>query len=72
VAYHILQSGVSCRLPKTPRTPRSLVHHYFDETIDSQSEYGDETRSLASARSAFDLMSANDLNTLGDISPDAL
>ncbi|KAH7913443.1 Six-hairpin glycosidase-like protein [Hygrophoropsis aurantiaca] len=66
VAYHILQSGVSCRLPKTPRTPRSLVNHYFDETIDSHSEFGDDTRSLFSA------MSASDLNTLGDISPEAL
>jgi len=63
VAYHILQSGVTCRLPKTPRTPRSLVNHYFDETIDSQSEFGDDARSMASAA---------DVNTLGDISPDAL
>ncbi|KAI8993796.1 Six-hairpin glycosidase-like protein [Trametes punicea] len=66
VAYHILQSGATCRLPRTPKTPRSLVHHYFDETIDAQSEYGDETHSLYSAYSAADL------NTLGDISPDAL
>ncbi|KIJ67690.1 hypothetical protein HYDPIDRAFT_165553 [Hydnomerulius pinastri MD-312] len=66
VAYHILQSGVTCRLPKTPRTPRSLVNHYFDETIDALSEHGDDARSLYSA------MSAMDLNTLGDVSPDAL
>ncbi|KAJ7703229.1 Six-hairpin glycosidase-like protein [Mycena rosella] len=66
VAYHILQSGVSCRLPKTPRTPRGIVNHYFDETIDSHSEFGDDTKS------AFSTMSAFDLNTLGDISPDAL
>lgn len=66
VAYHILQSGASCRLPKTPKTPLSLARHYFDETLDSQSEYGDDIRSLMSA------MSANDLNTLGDVSPDAL
>lgn len=66
VAYHILQSGVSCRLPKTPRTPRSLVHHYFDETIDTQSEYGGDTQSLYSAISTLEV------NTLGDISPDAL
>ncbi|KAI0066247.1 hypothetical protein BV25DRAFT_1797668 [Artomyces pyxidatus] len=66
VAYHILQSGASCRLPKTPKTPRSLAHHYFDETIDSQSEYGDDVQSLLSAYSTADL------NTLGDISPDAL
>ncbi|KZT19920.1 hypothetical protein NEOLEDRAFT_1245578 [Neolentinus lepideus HHB14362 ss-1] len=66
VAYHILQSGVNCRLPKTPKTPRSLAHHYFDETIDAQSAYDEETRSLYSARSVADL------TTLGDISPDAL
>jgi len=67
VAYHILQSGANCRLPKTPRTPRSLAHHYFDEALDSRSEYGDDTHSLMSA------VSTNDLNTpLGDISPDAL
>ncbi|KAI0793247.1 Six-hairpin glycosidase-like protein [Abortiporus biennis] len=64
VAYHILQSGATCRLPRTPKTPRSVVHHYFDEQIDS--EYGDETRSMLSA------FSAADQNTLGDISPDAL
>ncbi|KAJ3551800.1 hypothetical protein NM688_g4505 [Phlebia brevispora] len=63
VAYHILQSGASCRLPKTPKTPRSVVRHYFDETI---SEYGEN------AESAFSAYSAMDLNTLGDISPDAL
>ncbi|KAI0702938.1 Six-hairpin glycosidase-like protein [Cerioporus squamosus] len=66
VAYHILQSGATCRLPRTPKTPRSLAHHYFDESIDPQSEYGDEAQSLHSAYSAADL------NTLGDISPDAL
>ncbi|CCM00415.1 uncharacterized protein FIBRA_02445 [Fibroporia radiculosa] len=66
VAYHILQSGATCRLPRTPKTPRSLAHHYFDEHIDTQSEYGDETHSLHSAYSAADL------NTLGDLSPDAL
>ncbi|EIN11579.1 hypothetical protein PUNSTDRAFT_83245 [Punctularia strigosozonata HHB-11173 SS5] len=66
VAYHILQSGASCRLPKTPKTPRSLARHYFDENIDSRSEFGDDPQSLFSARSAAEL------NTLGDISPDAL
>lgn len=66
VAYHILQSGANCRLPKTPKTPRSVVRHYFEETLDGQSEYGDEAPSLMSAYSAADL------NTLGDISPDAL
>ncbi|TFK74071.1 glycoside hydrolase family 63 protein [Pluteus cervinus] len=63
VAYHILQSGATCRLPRTPRTPRQFAHHYFDETIDSRSEYDDDTKSI---------MSGWDINTLGDISPDAL
>ncbi|KAH9045107.1 hypothetical protein EDB84DRAFT_1634459 [Lactarius hengduanensis] len=63
VAYHILQSGASCRLPKTPKTPRSLAHHFFDETLDYQSEHGDDIHSLKSA------FSANELNTL---SPTAL
>ncbi|KAF7321252.1 Glycoside hydrolase family 63 protein [Mycena kentingensis (nom. inval.)] len=67
VAYHILQAGNSCRLPKTPRTPRAVVQHYFDETIDSRSEFGDDSKSAFSAFSIFD---AN--HTLGDISPDAL
>ncbi|KAJ3512632.1 hypothetical protein NLJ89_g3412 [Agrocybe chaxingu] len=69
VAYHILQSGVSCRLPKTPRTPRSVLRHYFDDTIDSRSEFGDDAKSAFSMASNF-----NDweLNTLGDLSPDAL
>ncbi|PPQ83621.1 hypothetical protein CVT25_006306 [Psilocybe cyanescens] len=71
VAYHILQSGVSCRLPKTPRTPRSVLRHYFDDTIDSRSEFGDDAKSVSgfSAVSNFDNW---ELNTLGDISPDAL
>lgn len=46
--------------------PRGIVHHYFDETIDAQSEYGGETPSVFSAYSVADA------NTLGDISPDAL
>ena len=64
--------------------PRSVVRHYFDvsiskllslrycadsspqETIEAQSEYGGD------AESAFSAYSAADLNTLGDISPDAL
>lgn len=49
-----------------PVAPRSMAHHYFDETIDSQSEYGDEVQSLMSAYSTADA------NTLGDLSPDAL
>ncbi|KDQ57593.1 hypothetical protein JAAARDRAFT_35283 [Jaapia argillacea MUCL 33604] len=65
VAYHILQSGASCRLPKTPKTPRGVAHHYFDEILTARSE-PDDPHSLYSARSAADL------STLGDISPDAL
>jgi hypothetical protein len=60
--------------------PRGIVNHYFDvglyawicgadadnlatqETIGSESEFGDDAISMMSA----------DLNTLGDISPDAL
>ncbi|KAJ3487448.1 hypothetical protein NLI96_g3527 [Meripilus lineatus] len=60
VAYHILQSGAQCRLPKTPKTPRSVVNHYFDETIPTPIEEPDT------------LPSAIDLNTLGDIEPEAL
>ncbi|KAJ2919906.1 hypothetical protein MD484_g396, partial [Candolleomyces efflorescens] len=71
VAYHILQSGVSCRLPKTPKTPRSVLHHYFDETLDTRSEYA---ASEAPSKSAFSAVSSfhDDINTLYDISPDAL
>lgn len=43
-----------------------LMIYILQEHIDAQSEYGDETHSLRSAYSAADL------NTLGDISPDAL
>ncbi|KAL0072654.1 hypothetical protein AAF712_000417 [Marasmius tenuissimus] len=67
VSYHILQSGNTCRLPKTPRTPRSLAKHYFDETIDSHSEFGDGAKTPYSTMSGWDRPS-----TLGDISPDAL
>ncbi|KAF8606170.1 hypothetical protein BDV93DRAFT_469332, partial [Ceratobasidium sp. AG-I] len=63
VAFHIMQSGLSCRLPRTPKTPRSMARHYFDEHIDTLSEAGDVP---------FSAYSAADLNTLGDVSPDAL
>lgn len=43
VAWSIMQAGESCRLPKTPRTPRSVAKHYFDEHINTPSEYGDES-----------------------------
>ncbi|KAF8335749.1 uncharacterized protein EI90DRAFT_2913018 [Cantharellus anzutake] len=65
VAYHIVQSGVTCRLPRTPRTPKSVSLHYFDEHIDTISEAGDQ--------SAFDLQSARSVvSAIGDLSPDAL
>ncbi|KAF8308384.1 hypothetical protein DL93DRAFT_2064037 [Clavulina sp. PMI_390] len=64
VAFHIVQSGLTCRLPRTPRTPRSVSLHYFDEHIDLQSEAGDETSGL---QSAYSVRSA-----IGDTSPDAL
>jgi len=66
VAYHILQSGVTCRLPRTPKTPRSVLHHYFDETIDTHSTADGE------AKSPHSMFSAVERNTLGDISPEAL
>jgi hypothetical protein len=85
VAYHIAQSGVTCRLPKTPRSassvplplppsltdqlriaPRSLARHYFDDTMDSRSEY-DDSKSLMSAYSQYETHSQ-----LGDVSPEAL
>ena len=55
-----------------------LIAEYFSssianiqESIDSRSEYGDEATS-ASAFSAVSNLDNFDLNTLGDISPDAL
>ncbi|KAF5385960.1 hypothetical protein D9615_002643 [Tricholomella constricta] len=65
VAYHILQSGASCRLPKTPKTPRGIAHHYFDDVADAVSEAGDDAKSAYSAY-------ADSVHTLGDLSPDAL
>ncbi|KAF8750988.1 Glycosyl hydrolase family 63 C-terminal domain [Rhizoctonia solani] len=63
VAFSIMQSGLSCRLPRTPKTPRSVARHYFDEHIDTVSEAGD---------APFSAYSAIDRNTFGDVSPDAL
>ncbi|KAL1408700.1 hypothetical protein Q8F55_005513 [Vanrija albida] len=40
VAWHIYSVGEWCRLPKTPKTPRSVAKHYFDEAI-TPSEAGD-------------------------------
>ncbi|ORY35385.1 putative cytoplasm protein [Naematelia encephala] len=51
VAWSIMQTGEFCRLPKTPRTPRSVAKHYFDEHINTPSEYA-EDGSLYSAFSA--------------------
>ncbi|KAH6914472.1 cytoplasmic protein [Coprinopsis sp. MPI-PUGE-AT-0042] len=75
VAYHILQSGVTCRLPKTPKTPRSVLHHYFDETLSRfGSEYGGDTPASEAPGTPFSSFSSypDDTNTLYDISPDAL
>ncbi|KAH9942293.1 Six-hairpin glycosidase-like protein [Epithele typhae] len=65
VAYHILQSGATCRLARTPKSECHYSPSYVSDTIDLQSEY-DESKSLLSAHSVADR------NTLGDISPDAL
>ena len=50
VAWSIMQTGEFCRLPKTPRTPRSVAKHYFDEHINTPSEMA-EDGSLYSAYS---------------------
>jgi len=71
VAYHILQSGITCRLPRTPRTPRSVARHYFDEHIETTSEIGDRTP-YTPYTPAYSAISPSDLHTLEDISPDAL
>jgi len=66
VAYHIVQSGITYRLPRTPRTPRSLSLHWFGENIEARSE-GDELQSAYSAYSTVGAVSA-----IGDLSPEAL
>ncbi|TFK20946.1 cytoplasmic protein [Coprinopsis marcescibilis] len=72
VAYHILQSGVTCRLPNTPRTPRSVLHHYFDETLtEARSRLVSGVSEAGSAHSGFSNF-PEETNTLYDISPDAL
>ncbi|WVO15911.1 hypothetical protein L204_103576 [Cryptococcus depauperatus] len=42
IAWCIMQTGEYCRLPKTPKTPRSIAKHYFDEALSAYtpSEYG--------------------------------
>ncbi|KIY50404.1 hypothetical protein FISHEDRAFT_39502 [Fistulina hepatica ATCC 64428] len=67
VAYHILQAGVSCRLPRTPRTPRSVVGHYFDSRPSSEIHVPEDARSAFSTTT-----SALEHSHFGDISPDAL
>ncbi|WWD18946.1 hypothetical protein CI109_103402 [Kwoniella shandongensis] len=64
VAWSIMQTGEYCRLPKTPRTPRSVAKHYFDEQINTPSEYNAEDGSLYSAYSThsdFDNPEPDDL-----------
>jgi len=67
VAFHIMQTGMTCRLPKTPRTPRSVARHYFDEHIDTRSEAGSALQTPYTTVSE-----APTLATLSDLSPDAL
>ncbi|KAG8800825.1 hypothetical protein FRC16_001969 [Serendipita sp. 398] len=71
VAYHIMQSGISCRLPRTPRTPRSHARHYFDDQLETMSEGGDP---LATPYTPYSAVSPSPsmIHTLEDISPDAL
>ncbi|KAL7423491.1 hypothetical protein Q5752_001071 [Cryptotrichosporon argae] len=62
VAWSIHQTGEFCRLPKTPRTPRSVAKHYFDEQINTPSEYGDGSLySAYSERSEWDEPEPEDL-----------
>jgi len=63
VAFHIVQSGLTCRLPRTPRTPRTTARHYFDEHIDAQSEAGTPGYSISSA------WTSADWNSLADTEP---
>lgn len=44
VAYMIWQAGSSARLPRTPRSPRRVAAHYFDEQVatPAPSETGSE------------------------------
>jgi len=67
VAFHILQSGASCRLPRTPKTPRSLAHHYFDDNLETPSVMSDGVDDRP-----FSAYSMSDMNTFADLSPDAL
>jgi len=59
VAWHILQTGLTYHLPKTPRTPLSLAKHYFQEmngspegdSLDETDETAYSTRDLQSSLS---------------------
>ncbi|KAJ7587004.1 glycoside hydrolase family 63 protein [Mycena floridula] len=62
VAFHILQSGMNCRLPKTPRTPRAVMDS-LDETLPP-----DAAETPKSRLSTF----SNFIHILGDLSPAAL
>ena len=44
----------------------------FKESIDSRSEFGDDARSVSAFSTASAAFDKWELNTLGDISPDAL
>ncbi|KAF8514245.1 Six-hairpin glycosidase-like protein [Hysterangium stoloniferum] len=66
VAFHIMQTGITCRLPKTPRTPRSVAQHYFDEHIESRSAQGDDS-TINTPYTNY-----SEVPTLSDLSPDAL
>lgn len=88
VAYMIMQSGLSCRLPKTPRTPRGAADFYFGEVRRTTrrrlvSIFADRTflQNVATPSEKGDESAgpfsaysgyAGSEATLGDLSPDAL
>ncbi|WVQ99883.1 hypothetical protein IAU59_007026 [Kwoniella sp. CBS 9459] len=63
VAWSIMQTGEYCRLPKTPKTPRSVAKHYFDEHLNTPSEYAEDGSlySAYSVHSDFDNPEPEDL-----------
>ncbi|KDQ21556.1 hypothetical protein BOTBODRAFT_25994 [Botryobasidium botryosum FD-172 SS1] len=68
VAFSILQSGMSCRLPRTPRTPRSTSLHYFDEHIPASAR-GDMS---VAAESGLNSAYPGSEYSLGDLSTEML
>lgn len=54
--------------------PRSHARHYFDENLETMSEGGDPLATPYTPYSTYSVTSpaASELNTLEDISPDAL